>query len=175
MFTSQGEWMGMTSAINPLHGWDVAAVQRTGLANGCDPTGDILGCLFFHIKSELREFATRMKERKINIHLLQYDSRLLSKGLSIGVLPEFPDGSFDRVDIGDMSDELGVAECLAEWAPLLNRKNEKACLIMHSKKWHVDSPTSVARDNPQALKILKDRCRRVSIRVRSPTMTTYLP
>lgn len=174
MFTPQGEWMGMNSAVNPLHGWDVAAVQHSGLKDGCDPAGDIFGCLFFHIKSELREFAVRVKERDINIHLLQYDSRLLSKGISIGVLPEFSDASFDRVDVGDMSDRLTVADCLMDWAPLLNKSNEKACIIMHSKKWHEESPMSIARDNPRALKVLTERCRRVSSVV-SLIFDTYIP
>lgn len=173
MFTPQGEWMGMNSAVNPLHGWDVAAVQQSGLESGCDPAGDIFGCLFFHIKSELREFAARVKERDINIHLLQYDSRLLSKGISIGVLPEFSDASFDRVDIGDMNDRLSVAECLMDWASLLNRNNEKACIIMHSKKWHEEIPMSIARDNPRVLKVLTERCRRVSSVVSSNLRHTY--
>lgn len=165
--------MGMNSAVNPLHGWDVAAVQQSGLESGCDPAGDIFGCLFFHIKSELREFAARVKERDINIHLLQYDSRLLSKGISIGVLPEFSDASFDRVDIGDMNDRLSVAECLMDWASLLNRNNEKACIIMHSKKWHEEIPMSIARDNPRVLKVLTERCRRVSSVVSSNLRHTY--
>lgn len=126
-----------------------------------DPSGDILGCLFFHVKSELREFSSRIQEYNINIHLLQYDSRLLSKGISIGVLPAFSEAAFDRIDVGDMTDQMGVAECLADWGPLLNRKNSSSCLIMHSKRWYKESPNSIARNNPQALKILTERCQAV--------------
>ncbi|KAF8966274.1 hypothetical protein BDZ97DRAFT_1657993 [Flammula alnicola] len=161
MFTPQGEWIGNISDVNPLHGWDVSAVRRTGIRTGIDPMGDILGCLFFHVKSELREFSMRVKELNINIHLLQYDSRLLSKGISIGVLPAFYDASFDRVDVGDMGDQIGVAESLADWGPLLNKKNDSSCLIMHSKKWHEESPASIARNNPRAVKILMERCKSV--------------
>ncbi|KAH9479796.1 hypothetical protein JR316_0008391 [Psilocybe cubensis] len=159
MFSSQGEWMGLSSDINPLHGWDVSAVRTTGLRFGLDPTADIIGCLFFHIKSELREFSLRMKELNINLHLLQYDSRLLSKGISIGVLPAFSDASFDRIDIGDMCDQMdNLAECLADWGPLLNKNNPDSCLFMHSKQWHEEFPSSIARNNPRAAKILMERC-----------------
>jgi hypothetical protein len=123
MFSAQGDWLrDGTSDMNPLCGWNVSAVRNTGLRYGIDPAGDILGCLFFHIRAELREFSLRVKEFNIHIHLLQYDPRLLSKGISIGVLPAFSEASFDRVDIGDMPDTIGVAECLADWGHCSTRK-----------------------------------------------------
>ncbi|KAF9482568.1 hypothetical protein BDN70DRAFT_911641 [Pholiota conissans] len=147
LFNPQGEWMGMVSDINPLHGWDVAAVQCTGSQYGISSDGDILGSLFFHVKSELREFS--------------YDSRLVSKGISIGLFPAFSEASFDRIDIGDMGDKMGVAESLADWAPLLNKGNQSSCLIMHSKPWHEEFPTSIAHNNPRAMKILMERLQKV--------------
>lgn len=161
LFTPQGEWIGLPSDANPLQGWDVSAVRCTGIRHGLDPSGDILGCLFFYVKSKLRDFSSRIQEYNINIHLLQYDSRLLSKGISIGVLPAFSEAAFDRIDVGDMADQMGVAECLADWGPLLNRKNSNSCLVMHSKRWYEESPYSVARNNPRTLKILTERCRAV--------------
>ncbi|KAF8159889.1 hypothetical protein B0H34DRAFT_705229 [Crassisporium funariophilum] len=161
MFTPQGEWLGGNCDISPLHGWDISAISRAGVKHGLDPTGDVLGCLFFYIKAELREFSTRIKELNVNIHLLQYDSRLLSKGISIGVLPAFSDASFDRVDLGDMTDQIGVAECLADWGPLLNKQNKDACVLMHSKRWHEDMPGAIARDNPRTLQMLMERCESV--------------
>lgn len=161
LFTPQGEWIGLPGDANPLQGWDVSAVRHAGSRHGLDPSGDILGCLFFHVKSELREFSSRIKEYNINVHLLQYDSRLLSKGISIGVLPAFSEAAFDRIDVGDMTDQMGVAECLADWGPLLNRKNSSSSLIMHSKRWYKESPNSIARNNPQALKNLTERCQAV--------------
>ncbi|KAF9554967.1 hypothetical protein CPC08DRAFT_671595 [Agrocybe pediades] len=161
LFDAQGEWIGTTSAISPLHGWDIRAIRETGIKHGIDPTGDILGCVFFHIKSKLREFCLRVKEMNINIHLSQYDSRLLSKGISIGVLPAFADASFDRIDVGDLADQVGAAECLADWGPLLNQTNSHSCLLMHSKKWHEEFPQAIARNNPRAVKILMQRCERM--------------
>lgn len=162
VFSAQGEWLGdAASDMNPLCGWDVSAVCNTGIRYGLDPAGDILGCLFFHVKAELREFSLRVKELNIHIHLLQYDSRLLSKGISIGVLPAFSEASFDRVDIGDMPDSIGVAECLADWGTLLNKKNKNSCVIMHSKRWHEHVPGAVARGSPRTIHALMKRCENI--------------
>ncbi|PPQ69595.1 hypothetical protein CVT26_001583 [Gymnopilus dilepis] len=175
MFSTQGDYLGLTSAINPLHGWDASSIPLSGQRHGIPSTSssstpststqpDVLGSLFFHIKATLRLFASRIKTHNISIHLLQYDSRLLSKGLSIGVLPAFAEAAFDRIDVGDMGDQLqdgGVAECLADWGPLLSKENEHACLLMHSKRWFEDEPEAVARGNPKAVKVLMERCQKV--------------
>jgi hypothetical protein len=162
MFSAQGEWLGEgTSDMNPLCGWNVSAVCNTGMKYGLDPTGDILGSLFFHVKAELREFSLRVKELNIHLHLLQYDSRLLSKGISIGVLPAFSEASFDRVDIGDMPDNISLTECLADWGSLLNKKNKNSCVIMHSKRWHEHVPGAIARDNSRTIHALMKRCQNV--------------
>lgn len=147
--------------MNPLCGWNVSAVRNTGMRYGLDPSGDILGCLFFHIKAELREFSLRVKEFDIHLHLLQYDSRLLSKGISIRVLPAFSGASFDRVDVGDVPDSIRVAECLAGWGTLLNKENKNSSLIMHSKRWHDDVPGAIARGNPRTIYALMERCENV--------------
>lgn len=147
--------------MNPLCGWDVSAVRNTGVRHGLDPAGDILGCLFFHIKAELRNFALRIKEFNIHIHLLQYNSRLLSRGISIGVLPAFSDASFDRVDIGDMPDSTSMDECLADWGTLLNKNNKNSCVIMHSKRWHEHVPGAISRDNPRTMHALMKRCENI--------------
>ncbi|KAF9054677.1 hypothetical protein BJ165DRAFT_1600792 [Panaeolus papilionaceus] len=162
MFTAQGEWMGPNDITSPLHGWDINAVSQTSIRHGVEPSADIIGALFFHIKAELREFSLRIKEHEINIHITQYDSHLLSKGISIGLFPSFSDASFDRIDIGDMSDTVGVAECLTDWGPLLNKKNPHSTLLLHSKRWHEEIPGAVARENPRALEILLERCKGLS-------------
>ncbi|PPQ65509.1 hypothetical protein CVT24_010805 [Panaeolus cyanescens] len=162
MFNAQGEWMGPTGSVNPLHGWDIDAVSRTAVRHGVQPNADIIGALFFHVKAELREFSLRIKEHDINIHITQYDTRLLSKGLSIGVFPAFSNASFDRIDVGDMVDASTVSECLANWGTLLNKKNPHSTLLLHSKRWHEEMPGAVARDNPRALEILLERCKGLS-------------
>ncbi|KAF5332121.1 hypothetical protein D9611_008183 [Ephemerocybe angulata] len=163
-FTPQGSWLGKSEDLSPLHGWDIAKVQATGLRNGVDPTGDMFGCLFFHVKQELREFISRVKDFHINIHHTQYDPRLLSKGVSIGVLPSFSDASFDRIDLGDLGDRLGIKECLEDWGLLLNRENVHSCVVAHSKRW-IDSQPALSRvplSSPQSvLDFLRLRCRNI--------------
>jgi hypothetical protein len=147
-----------------LHGWDVAKVQATGAKHGLDPTGDIFGCLFFHVKAELKEFIKRIKDLHINIHHTQYDPRLLSKGVSIGILPSFSDASFDRIDIGDMGDKLGISECLSDWGPLLKKSNIHSCIIAHSARWVESQPTlsRIPLSSPEkVLDFLKWRCRNI--------------
>ena len=76
MFSAQWEWLGEgTSDMNPLYGWNVSAVCNTGIKYGLGPTRDILSCLFFHVKPELREFSLRVKE--LNIHM-SYNTILVS-------------------------------------------------------------------------------------------------
>lgn len=139
-------------------------MKASGLRSGVDPSGDIFGCLFFHVKQELREFATRIKEFDINIHHTQYDPRLLSKGMTIGALPSFPDASFDRIDIGDMGDRLGISECLDDWGVLLDKSNPHSCVLAHSVRWIESQPTlsRVQLSSPEkVLDFLKWRCRNI--------------
>ncbi|TFK39511.1 hypothetical protein BDQ12DRAFT_603633 [Crucibulum laeve] len=157
LFSAQGEWLGQGDH-NPLHGWDVASVRDTGLKHDVNPA-DIMGCLFFHVKDELQEFTSRMKDFNVDIHFTQYDSRVLSKGISTGVLAVFEDEYFDRIDMSNMADYIGIGECLADWGPLLNRMNPHAALLMHSKYWHHDHPSATALYNPRILDVLKERCR----------------
>lgn len=155
----QGEWLGPVGA-NPLHGWDVANAQSLSAKHGVDPS-DIFGCLFFHIKRELMEFARRMKEFRLDVHVTQFDPRVLSKGISVGVLPPFKDECFDRIETSDLVDQIGIRECLANWAPLLNRLNEHASILMRSRSWHRGQPSAIAQSNPHAIEILMKKCNNV--------------
>ncbi|RDB16003.1 hypothetical protein Hypma_003582 [Hypsizygus marmoreus] len=159
MFTANGGWLGHAGA-NPLHGWDVSDVRASGAKHGID-SADIFGCLFFHVKRELMEFARRMKEFHVDIHLTQFDSQVLSKGISIGVLPRFAEACFDRIETSNLVDERGVKDSLNNWGPLLNRNNEHACIIMHSRDWHLSQPKATAQSNPRAVEILIERCSHV--------------
>ncbi|KAF9461057.1 hypothetical protein BDZ94DRAFT_855912 [Collybia nuda] len=156
LFSAQGGWLGQFGA-NPLHGWDVTGVQSSGPKYGVDPS-DVFGCLFFHVKHELMEFARRMKEFRIDVHLTQFDPYVLAKGISAGVLPPFKDKCFDRIETADLGDRIGIRECLINWAPLLNRLNDHASVLMRSRSWHRDQPNAVAHLNPQAVETLMKRC-----------------
>ncbi|KAF8074569.1 hypothetical protein FPV67DRAFT_1605325 [Lyophyllum atratum] len=123
--------------------------------------GSLDGCLFFHVKRELMEFARRMKEFHVDIYITQFDPQVLSKGISIGVLPAFKEACFDRIETGDLGDHSGIQETLADWAPLLNPNNERSCILMHSSNWHRTQPNATAQSNPRAVEMLIERCNNV--------------
>ncbi|KAJ7846287.1 hypothetical protein B0H13DRAFT_2093653 [Mycena leptocephala] len=123
-------WMVPEDA-NALFGWDVAGVQNSGIKHGAS-TEDILGCLFFHVKDELREFARRVKELRIDIH-----------GITIGALPAFEDSSFDRILTSNLIDSVGLRACLSDWGPLLKGR------------------TTTAQWGPHAMKVLEEKCNKI--------------
>ncbi|KAG6901283.1 hypothetical protein C0995_014251 [Termitomyces sp. Mi166 len=135
MYTAGGNWLGHARA-NPLEGWNVSDVLATGAKHNVD-SADIIGCLFFHVKEELIEFARRMKEFRIDLHLTQFSPPLLSKGISIGALPAFTEGCFDRVDTADLADREGIPELLFDWGPMGTKKTKLEGVLAHGTK----SPT----------------------------------
>ncbi|KAJ7760205.1 hypothetical protein B0H14DRAFT_3165807 [Mycena olivaceomarginata] len=139
-FSPQGVWMVPEDA-NALFGWD-AGVQNSGIKHGTSPE-DILGCLFFHVKDELREFARRVKELRIDIHLTSFEPRLLAKGIAIGALPAFEDA--------------------AQLRSIVTANLTKA--------WHTHQPHATAQWGPHAMKVLEDKCNKVpGLGLRSPAL-----
>jgi hypothetical protein len=159
MFNAGGDWLG-DAGSNPLYGWDVTTVLATGAKYGIDPA-DIFGCLFVHVKREFMEFARRMRDSQIDIHLTQFDPQVLSKGIAIGAIPGFDGSCFDRVETSNLMDDVGIRECLTNWGPLLSRETEHASLLMHSRTWHHTLPNATAHSNPRAVEMLLERCKAV--------------
>ncbi|KAG6817139.1 hypothetical protein H0H87_012330 [Tephrocybe sp. NHM501043] len=157
MYTAAGEWLG-DAKLNPLKGWNVSDVQASGAKYGVGPA-DILGCLFFHVKKEFMEFAARMKEFHVDLHLTQFSPQLLSKGISIGALPAFTEGCFDRVETLDLADSYDIPDLLDDWGPMLNRNNRRACILMQTRRWHKDQPSATAQSNPCSAVMLVERCK----------------
>ncbi|KAG5651573.1 hypothetical protein H0H81_008221 [Sphagnurus paluster] len=154
MYTCNGDWLGH-AGTNPLFGWTLSEVIASGAKHGVD-AADIMGCLFFHVKRELMEFAHRMKEFHVNIQLTQFNLQVLSKAISIGALPGFKYACFDRVELPDITDRGdNISETLMNWAPLLNRGNRNSCILMHSKKWHRSQPKAALQSNPRTIDIFK--------------------
>lgn len=119
MFSAGGDWLGNAGA-NPLHSTSVLA---TGERYGIDPA-DIFRCLFVHVKRELMKFACRMRDFRVDIHLTQFDPRILSKGIAIGAIPGFDGSRFDRILTSNLVGDVGIGECLANWGPLPSGRNE---------------------------------------------------
>ncbi|KAK0238484.1 hypothetical protein EDD85DRAFT_826999 [Armillaria nabsnona] len=157
LFTVNGDWLSSGTA-NPLCGWDMSAVQLSGEKHGVE-FADIFGCLFFHVKDQLREFARRMKDFNIHLHLTQFDGKILSKGLFAGVVPAFGGPCFDRVDASSTMDSAGIKACLNDWGPLLNRQNECSAILIHSKTWHAGRRDGSAQAHPRTVEwLIKKYC-----------------
>ncbi|KAJ3801075.1 hypothetical protein GGU11DRAFT_286187 [Lentinula aff. detonsa] len=158
MFSSQGEWLGRRN-FNPLQGWDATSVQVEGAKFAMIESADIFGCLFFYLKSQFRRFAYQVKDLNVNFVVTQFNPQILAKGISAGVIPIFEGACFDRVDTRDMMDDIRIEVCLADWGPLLNRRNPFASLLMHSRAWHYERPYALARCNPHAaLMLFMQKC-----------------
>ncbi|KAF9443289.1 hypothetical protein P691DRAFT_738080 [Macrolepiota fuliginosa MF-IS2] len=176
-FSSRGEWLGHPTTANPLQGWDIPSVQRTGICHGLDPS-DILGCLFFHVKSELGKFARRLQDFCVNIYFTQFDVRILSKAICSGLLPAFGASCFDRIDAGGLVDNLGVGETISLLAPMLNYESPGACILMHSRTWFHQIPCATARSNPRLFEILMKKAKdlpELQRRLRNSNITSTKP
>ncbi|KZP04276.1 hypothetical protein FIBSPDRAFT_767683 [Athelia psychrophila] len=138
LFDADGEWLTLDNA-NPLQGWDVSAVLASGQRHGINPQ-DIYGCLFFHVKDEFEEFARRIERFNINIHLTQLDARVVSRMIPQDFIKPFSSGCFDRIETSNLADYIGPTDVIDCWAPLLNRRNKHATLLMYFMNWHVRQP-----------------------------------
>ena len=162
-FSAQGEWLGPPE-FNPFRSFDVSKVLESGAKHKVE-SADIMGCLFFHLKDELVEFANRVKFFNANIHLTQFDPKILCRGLAIGALKAFDKGNFDRIDLSSMIDTVGIEGSLACWAPLLSKQNIHACIVMRSEKWYTTQPKATARTNPRIVELLRRKCQNLSLKV----------
>lgn len=136
LFSSKGYWL-LRDSENPLSGWDVAAVRRSGCVHGVD-AADVYGGLFFHIKDEFIEFATRFRKFDIGITLTLSDAHDLSKSIPRGLVPPFHKFCFDRIETSNMADFATIPRILDDWSPLLNRQNKDASLLMSLMNWQQD-------------------------------------
>lgn len=119
---------------NPISGWDVAAVQKSGYTYGVDPA-DVYGSLFFHVKDEFIKFATHFRNFKISITLTQFDALDLPRCIVEGMLQPFHKSCFDRIETSNLADYVTIPYILDDWSPLLNRQNKHATLMMSLMNW----------------------------------------
>jgi len=155
LFSPEGDWLTLDNA-NPLYGWDTSAIWSSGSRYGVDPA-DVYGCLFFHVKDQFREFARRVRDFRIDIHLTQFDATLLSQGIAQGMLQPFEDNCFDRVETSNLADYIGTPRLLNDWGPLLNRQNKHATLLMYFMNWHTKQPGATAKSDSLASMRLLER------------------
>jgi hypothetical protein len=111
------------------------------MRHGVDPN-DISGCLLFQVKDEFAEFARRVKDFNIDIHMAQFNATMLSQMISSGHLEPFGKSCFDRVETSNVADYLGPGRVIEDWGPLPNRRNKRSTLLMHFMNWHLKQADS---------------------------------
>ncbi|KAL1706754.1 hypothetical protein EV121DRAFT_168650, partial [Schizophyllum commune] len=135
MFTPDGDWMTRDDA-NALQGWPVQAVIESGKRHNLDPT-DIYGCLFIHVRDQLAQFARRVEQSRIEIHVSGIDMQDLAALIQhCGLAPAFTAGCFDRVETSNVADYIGLKNLMSNWGPLLRRENKHAAIFAYSMNWH---------------------------------------
>ncbi|KAJ7582114.1 hypothetical protein C8J56DRAFT_1168157 [Mycena floridula] len=114
----------------PLQGWDVPTVLEAGAKYGTTKE-DLMGCLFFFVKEQLVEFASRLQRFKITISLFDQDIRALSNNIAPTTF------KFDRIEVSNVIDKsyVGMARVLADWGPFLNPSNDYAAIIGLLMNW----------------------------------------
>jgi len=120
------------------------AVIAAGQARGAKPE-DLYGCLYFYLSAQLRSFAERLNRFHVTFHVFDSDARQLSKDIQSGALAEHgisKNTRFDRVDVSNIFDTeyVGIANVLADWAPLLNDKNSCATILGYCMNWAAKEP-----------------------------------
>lgn len=161
--------MTMDSA-NPLQGWDLTAVTASGEQHGTTAT-DIYGCLFFHLRDELRKFCTQVTKLNINIALTQFDAMDLAPMLiKHPQIIGFNDSQFDRIETSNVADYIGMQQVLKDWGPLLNKQNRHAAILINCMNWVAHQPG--AKPGPQSSRSLMMKA--ASLIVGVPSLPTFL-
>jgi len=133
LFNPNGEWL-LADDSSPLAGWDVNEVQNFGRKNGYTE-GDIFGSLWIFLKSEFREFGRRIREMKVTIHLQEQHAEELCTRLISGEYPPFGTTCFDRIEVSNLADYMGVRQILEDWGPLLKKGQNRSTLVMYFMNW----------------------------------------
>lgn len=141
VFDASGAWLCRDDVHLPA-GWDPREVVLTGRKHGCT-TEDIYGCLFFHVKAQYRAFARRIRSMHVEIHVSTREASDLAQLLTNGRYAPFDSSvRFDRVETSNIMDyaSSGPERIMQNWAPLLNRSNPHAALLMHTLNWGFLAP-----------------------------------
>jgi hypothetical protein len=135
LFTSDAKWLSPDSA-SQLNGWDPREVVATGKRHGCSGE-DVKGCLFFHVKEVFAQFAKRVERFGIDIHVTNTNAMALPALIRqrSGSLHHFHPPAFDRVETSNVMDYLNIGSLVNEWAPMLNRANKHATMLLSTMNW----------------------------------------
>lgn len=118
-----------------------------------------MGCLFFHVREQLANFAERLRRFHVSIHITSDDARELAKHLR-GEAEASNIRGFDRIEVSNITDQeyIGVQGVLSSWGPLLNKDNKQAAIVGTFMNWVVHEPSARAESaGPRvASKLMKE-------------------
>ncbi|ESK84859.1 hypothetical protein Moror_14953 [Moniliophthora roreri MCA 2997] len=137
-----GGQLWMNDCASPLEGWEVPDVLRSGQSHGTTEE-DIMGCLFFHVKDQLVEFAKRLRKFHMSITMYDQDAATLPESLPSSLR------LFDRIEVSNVMDKqyLGIDKVLATWGPLLNRNRAGSAIISSFINWASNYPKARAAND----------------------------
>ncbi|KAI0084571.1 hypothetical protein BDY19DRAFT_530222 [Irpex rosettiformis] len=163
LFDGSGEWLNPDSA-SQLSGWDPRLVIEAGKNNGCSPD-DISGCLFFFVKQAFMDFAKRVQRFQLDIHITSTNAITLPKLIEQrrGHLQHFSLAGFDRIETSNVMDYImDIHELIGTWAPMLNRGNKHATLLLSTMNWlawREDAQAQfLGKRGPGLLRPIMERC-----------------
>ncbi|KAH7096087.1 hypothetical protein BKA62DRAFT_720618 [Auriculariales sp. MPI-PUGE-AT-0066] len=127
----------VNDSASPLNGWNIEDVIASGKQHGA-PEEDIFGCLYFHVRHQLAEFAQRLRRFHVQIRLSNLDARELAA--------QSKSQKFDRIEVSNICDleYVGIRHVLEDWAPLLNPANPHSAIICLFMNWSVNEPNAAA-------------------------------
>ncbi|KAK0482797.1 hypothetical protein IW261DRAFT_1469714 [Armillaria novae-zelandiae] len=132
LFSPVGDLLLNDGSSGPLDGWDYDEAIKAGRAHGTTDD-DLMGGLFFYVKSQLVEFSERLRRFKVHIYSYDHDARDLPRILKSD--PSSPQ-TFDRIEVSNIVDKNYVGmSLLSDWGPFLNKDNPHAAVVGHFMNW----------------------------------------
>ena len=119
-----------------MSGWNPREVLETGRKHGCSPD-DTVGCLFFHSKQVFIYFSKRAQQFRLDIHVTNQNAIVVPKLIEQrqGYLQQFSRATFDRIETSNVLDYVETHKLVNAWAPMMNRTNKHATLLLSTMNW----------------------------------------
>ncbi|KAG8880202.1 hypothetical protein FRB98_005286 [Tulasnella sp. 332] len=118
----------------PFTAWNPLEIEKTRQRLNL-PEGDLYGSMFFHVKSELTEFASRARRFKLKFYLYAMDLQQLAPMIQLTMPTGSAPLTFDRIDASNVLDTLGIPKMLQSLGHLLNKSNPHSAFFMYSMNW----------------------------------------
>lgn len=113
-------------------------IVEAGKTHGAQ-SEDIYGCLYFFLSEQLRTFAQRLRNFKVDFKVFPFESCHLSESIRRNEFVEYgipASIGFDRIAVSNILDAnyVGLRGVLTHWAPLL-AGNSTAAIVGYFMNW----------------------------------------